>query len=487
VSRARDATFETEVAEKIAPIARSVLDAVIAVDAEGVILTWNELATQTFGWTPEEAVGRNMGALIVPRQFRKAHNEGMRRYQRTGEARVVNRRIEIAAVDKAGREFPIELAIVDMMVSGRPVFLGFLRDISARRAAEARLAQSEDELRRQAQEFHALADNIPTLCWMAYADGHIYWYNRRWYEYTGTSADTQEGWGWESVHHPDHLPGVVERWRSSLETGQPFEMTFPLLGADGDYRPFLTRVVPIRDEAGAIMRWFGANIDVTDQERQQEHLQLMINELNHRVKNTLATVQSIATRSLRNAPTVEEGLDAFEGRLMALSATHDVLTETHWEGADLHVLLGRALKPFASREASRLVAEGSPVWLPQRAAISLAMVLHELATNAVKYGALSTDRGSVTVRWSMDGGAGRLQLEWVERGGPLVQPPTRVGFGSRLIQRTIRSELEGSVELAYAPEGLSCQLSFLLEKPSERQIEWRAKQSGDRLSIAPSR
>ena len=140
--------FEAQLAQLIAPIARSVLDAVIVLDGNGIILEWNELAASTFGWTREEAVGQSMGELIVPPAHRNGHFEGMRRYQRTGEARVVKRRIEISAIDKAGREFPVELAIVDMTIADRPVFLGFLRDISERRAAEERLAQSEEALRQ---------------------------------------------------------------------------------------------------------------------------------------------------------------------------------------------------------------------------------------------------------------------------------------------------------------------------------------------------
>jgi PAS domain S-box-containing protein len=123
----------------------------------------------------------------------------------------------------------------------------------------------EEQLRDRSEDFSSLADNIPALAWMARADGHIFWYNRRWFEYTGRTAEDQAGWGWETVHDPEMLPLVVESWRHSLATGEPFEMTFPLKGADGRFRPFLTRVTPIRDEAGEIIRWFGTNIDVSEQ------------------------------------------------------------------------------------------------------------------------------------------------------------------------------------------------------------------------------
>ena len=143
---------------------------------------------------------------------------------------------------------------------------------AAQREIEDR-KRTEQELRLRGEEFSALADNIPTLCWMAYPDGHIFWYNRRWYEYTGMPPETQEGWGWESVHDPKALPAVLERWRHSIATGEHFEMVFPLKGADGKFRPFLTRVVPIRDDNGQILRWFGTNVDISEQRATEEELE----------------------------------------------------------------------------------------------------------------------------------------------------------------------------------------------------------------------
>ncbi|MFN2474682.1 MAG: PAS domain S-box protein, partial [Sphingomicrobium sp.] len=155
------------------------------------------------------------------------------------------------------------------------------RDLTERKRAEA-------EAREQMAEFQALADNMPALCWMAYADGHIYWYNQRWYEYTGTTSGELEGWGWQSVHDPEVLPDVIAQWQHSIECGEPFEMTFPLKGADGVFRPFLTRVVPIRDERGAIERWFGTNVDITDQERTRTDLRALNETLELRVAERTA-------------------------------------------------------------------------------------------------------------------------------------------------------------------------------------------------------
>ena len=139
----------------------------------------------------------------------------------------------------------------------------YFRDVSRRRRDEAALRESEGKLR-------LLADTIPQLAWMAKPDGHIFWYNRRWYEYTGTTPEAMEGWGWQSVHDPDVLPKVLERWQRSIASGEPFDMVFPLKGADGRFRPFLTRVNPLRNEEGRILYWFGTNTDISEQKKSEE-------------------------------------------------------------------------------------------------------------------------------------------------------------------------------------------------------------------------
>ena len=121
------------------------------------------------------------------------------------------------------------------------------------------------------KDFRNLADHLPTLCWIADADGWIFWYNHRWHEYCGTTPADMEGWGWQKVHHPDVLPGVMAHWRDCIRNGKPFQMVFPLRGADGVYRPFLTKIEPMRDDTGQICRWFGMNTDISDLQ-EKEHL-----------------------------------------------------------------------------------------------------------------------------------------------------------------------------------------------------------------------
>ena len=162
----------------------------------------------------------------------------------------------------------------------------------------------EEELRTRSEEFYTLADNIPALAWMAYADGNIFWYNRRWHEYTGTTLESQAGSGWTSVHDPAILPQVIERWNQSLATIEPFDMTFPLKGADGLFRPFLTRVVPIRDDQGEVVRWFGTNVDVSEQVEVEQALSRLNETLEIRVAEEVAR-RGVAEEALRQSQKME--------------------------------------------------------------------------------------------------------------------------------------------------------------------------------------
>jgi len=219
---------------------------------------------------------------------------------------------------------------------------------------------------------------------------------------------------------------------------------------------------PIRNSDGAVVGIFVEGSDVTERVRAEEHRKLLLDELNHRVKNTLATVQSIAAQTVRATPDPVAFRTAFEARLMALSGVHNVLTSANWEGARLEELLRLELGPYG---AARSSLEGPAVRLSAQEALTLALVTHELATNAARYGALSVPEGQVAVAWSEtrdDVGARRLTLDWRETGGPTVVAPTRQGFGSRLIQRSIQVDMNGETTMAFEPDGLRCRIALRL-------------------------
>jgi PAS domain S-box-containing protein len=211
-------------------------------------------------------------------------------------------------------------------------------------------------------------------------------------------------------------------------------------------------------EGGQLKRLCGIQRDITDRKKADEQRTLLINELNHRVKNTLATVQSIASQTLRNAATALEAKEALEMRLIALARAHDVLTKESWEGAELKDIVAQALAPYAILGEKRLAIGGPKVRLSPRIALALSMALQELTTNAVKYGALSNAAGRVDIVWSVEPAEpwSRLHLRWQESYGPHVQPPTRFGFGSRLIERSLARELNGDVRIEFRPEGILC-------------------------------
>ena len=216
---------------------------------------------------------------------------------------------------------------------------------------------------------------------------------------------------------------------------------------------------PIIEHDGQISGVFVEGSDITEQVEAQDRQRLLMDELNHRVKNTLATVQAIAQQTLRGSTTPERFTEAFESRLMALSKTHNALTDSHWSGAGLRQILWQELSPYG---AERVTLSGPEIQLSARLALALGMVFHELATNAAKYGALS-EAGQLRVAWSVED-TEILFLEWRETGGPSPKPPSRRGFGSRLIERSITGELQGTVALDYDPAGLICRFTVPLNR-----------------------
>jgi two-component sensor histidine kinase/GAF domain-containing protein len=259
-----------------------------------------------------------------------------------------------------------------------------------------------------------------------------------------------------SVH-----PGDRERMTAAIEAairhGAEYDIEYRVRTPAGETRWVHARgrAAQTADHGGA-RRMAGVSLDVTERKRAEERQKLLVNELNHRVKNTLVSVQSIASQTLRTTETPEAFRDAFEGRIMALSHTHNLLTEQNWEGVSLREIFDFELEAFAARD--RIAFDyASDVQLSPKATVALGMAVHELATNALKYGALSVPEGSVRVVWAFESGDDpRLRLTWTERDGPSVAPPTRHGFGARLLEKGLAGELSAQVSLAYDSLGLVC-------------------------------
>jgi PAS domain S-box-containing protein len=247
---------------RLAAIIDSTDDAVVSKSLEGTILSWNAGAERLFGYTESEAKGRNI-LMIIPADRAAEEAEILSRLRR-GE-RIEH--FETIRVRKNGTPIHISLTVSPLRdPAGKVVGASKIaRDITQR-------IKADEAIRRSEAELQTLANAIPQLAWMAHPDGHIFWYNQKWYAYTGTTFDQMQGWGWQSVHDPEILPAVLSRWKHSLETGELFEMEFPIRGADGQFRWFLTRVNPLRDEQNRVIRWFGTNTDVNDAKRLEQEL-----------------------------------------------------------------------------------------------------------------------------------------------------------------------------------------------------------------------
>jgi two-component sensor histidine kinase len=228
---------------------------------------------------------------------------------------------------------------------------------------------------------------------------------------------------------------------------------------------FLLSAGPLIDDNKANVGSIVTLTDITKLKRAEEQQTTMVAELNHRVKNILAIVQSVAAQTMRSAGTLENFADTFNGRLKALAIAHDILTQTRWIGIGLNELLVAVLAPYRAPDGSRVILDGPAVLLPARAVVPLSMVLHELTTNAAKYGALSTRHGCIDIAWRVSGAADQsVELIWRERGGPQVETSTSAsaGFGTRLIDRVIRHDLDGKTKIDFDPAGARWTIAFPL-------------------------
>jgi PAS domain S-box-containing protein len=257
---------------------------------------------------------------------------------------------------------------------------------------------------------------------------------------------------------PEEIQTTLDILRRCLAGGSPLLVERPLLRGGVTICWLLTTFTPL---AGDPPRVAFTAIDISERKRGEEQRRLLIHELNHRVKNTLATVQSIALQTLGGASSMEEASEALTDRLVALARAHDLLTRENWEGAALSDVVTSVTQPHSG---PRFTIGGPPVWLSPNLLVSIAIALHELATNAAKYGALSVPSGTVAVSWEVEkaGENALLRLKWVERGGPPVAAPTRRGFGSRLIERILSDQPEGKTTVDYAPEGVTCVMQAVI-------------------------
>ena len=339
--------------------------------------------------------------------------------------------------------------------SGRVTrWFGVNTEISGQVQAEAGLAR---------REAHLAAVFEQSAAGMSEADGtgRFLRVNDRFCAITGRSREELLRLRMHDITHPDDLVHNAPLFQHSIETGRSFEIEKRYVRPDGSVVWVHNSVTILHDALGRLINTVCVTVDITQRKRAEEHQRLLINELDHRVKNTLAIIQGIAQQSFRGPMYLADARSSFEGRLRALATAHDLLTRRNWKAAGVQQVIVDTIQALGS-SSGQVSAAGPDLLLPPKTAVALAMAMHELATNALKHGALSVAQGRVEVRWDREGG--RLRLVWRERGGPEVTPPARRGFGTRMIEHGLAVELDGTVRIDFARDGLVCHVEAPLRE-----------------------
>ena len=361
-------------------------------------------------------------------------------------------------------------------------FPGVSVDVTDMRRKDQRLAEIASALSESEARFRVLTDAMPQMVWSTRPDGYHDFYNARWYEFTGVPVGSSDGDEWNDLFHPDDRERAWTRWRHSLETGEPYDIEYRLRHHSGVYRWVLGRALSLRNEAGEITRWFGTCTDI-DELKQLEHgRELISQELSHRIKNIFAVISALVALSARQYPEAKPFAGSLRTRIAALARAHEFV-RPHTEASrplvgptTLHAFLHSLFQPSADGEgASRVRITGDDAVFDDQAATSVALLFHELATNAAKYGALSNGDGRVDLSTALV--EDRFLLKWVETGGPVVEgSPERAGFGSSLTKLSVEAQLGGKLSHEWRPEGLR----ILVDLPATALARRRAAGAADR-------
>jgi len=432
------------------------------VDATGCFVRVNEALSSIIGYAPEELVGQSFIELTHPhdrdddakeyaRQVRGEidHYSTQKRFLRRDGGIVFVNVLSSSVLDQQG-QFRYGVRVI--------------QDVTERLQAEERLRESERHNRE-------LLEALPAAIYTTDAEGRITYYNQAAVDFSGRrpvlgSDEWCVTWrlftpdGTPLPH--DQCPMAVALKEGRAVRGEEAIAERP----DGTRVPFIPFPTPLRDASGRVIGAINMLVDITERKRAEEHQRVLIDELNHRVKNTLATVQSIATQTIRTSADIESFSENFEARLLSLSKAHELLTRQAWTGVNLRDIVRQELEPYDDGSATRVRLEGADLILEPRVGLALSLVLHELTTNAAKYGALSDEQGIVTVRWSASesGTPDVLRIDWIESGGPPVTRPVKRSFGTRLIERSMTQDLQGLARLDFDPAGLRCILQLPLNQ-----------------------
>jgi PAS domain S-box-containing protein len=385
------------------------------------------------------------------------------------QANFVELATELATILDTMRSHPLP----DPVLGAADAFCSkFHRIASAHGDSASALQEARRALSESTASFGVLTNAMPQMVWSTLPDGFHDFYNARWYEFTGVPEGSTDGEGWAGMFHPDDQDHAWAAWRHSLATGDPYEVEYRLRKWTGEYRWTLGRALPVRDPGGQIVRWIGTCTDIDDVKQAAERNEVLRRELSHRIKNIFAVVGSLISLSARRSPEAVDYAVELQNRIAALGRAHEFVSpqsdpgETAVPNSSLHAILRQILSPYIDAER-RIRISGDDTPVDDRGATPIALIFHELATNAAKYGALSMETGVVDITTQLVDG--RICTVWQEHGGPVVQgAPEATGFGSKLTKISAEQQLGGSIERHWRPDGLRVEITMQLSGLAQR-------------------
>lgn len=441
-----------EDAELLQLIFESATDfAVFALDNSGNVIRWNVGAERLTGFSEQEILGLT-GDLIFTAEDRAS---GAPERERLGASLNGRSEDERWHQRKDGSRFWGSGLMMPLRT--REGYVKIMRDRTAQHERDVRLTESEER-------FRMLATSIPQLVFRSRPDGSRSWGSPQWEVYAGLSDANSRGFGWLEAIHSEDRELTLSRWEDARASGEYYAEHRIRRNADGQYRWHQTRAKPAGASADD---WVGTSADVHDMKGLQDRQQVLLSELQHRTRNLLALVQAIARQTKKSASSVDDFYRQFESRLGALSRVQGVLARTDQRPIDLRQIVQAEIEAHGAGDAAEI--KGPAVELAPSAAQAMALALHELATNAVKYGALRQPPGKLSVHWKLRENEGdpRVLLEWRESGVKIAQPPPegrRRGYGRELIERALPYQLNAVTNLEFTGDGVRCTVELPLEQ-----------------------
>lgn len=391
---------------------------------------------------------------LTPTEFQAVDTAANREISEKGECKPY----EKAFFHKSGRLVHVLIGCAKVEAADL-AWICYVADLTRQKQAEADLRISEERYR-------VLTDAIASLVWTTAADGTAI-DMPNWRAATGQTIEQSAGWGWLDAIHPDDRLRTLEAWQTAVRGTGTYNTEYRIRDAEGNFGWYNARGLPVLNGDGSVREWVGVCIDIGGRKAAEERQALLMAELDHRVRNILASIQAMVSLTSQGAQTKEEYVKRLHGRIAAMARTHGLLNQQKWKGASLQRLIEDELTPYGQRPES-VVIQGEPpnFILRPRVALNLSLVLHELATNAAKYGALSVPAGLVTVSWKLGrkNGESCLHLQWREENGPAVAKPIRTGFGSTLVKSALAGEPKASASLDFDPKGVICRIELPLTR-----------------------